>query len=241
MSLRRTATRLAHQFVSLLSYLREQLDLLRDYWRDYRAAKTRSAVEARSTAIHEAGHTVALIALGLAFSAVSIIPDIPGGTLGQVYVARDHHTADLPALPREAVHLRYAMVYYAGAEAVRQLMPTHPNPDAGASADMRDAAGLIRERIGGDAARVDLLFSLAKRRCAVLVDHYQPEIQELADELEAKLFLSARAAHKVFMTSLTRRAGRILTFASDPTLTGLAGDEVFCAFLRRLNLRVRPN
>jgi phytoene/squalene synthetase len=80
-----------------------------------------------------------LIALGLAFSAVSIIPDVREGTLGQVYLAQDDRTADLRTLPREAVYLRYAMVYYAGAEAVRQLIPTHPNPDAGAT--RRPAAG----------------------------------------------------------------------------------------------------
>jgi hypothetical protein len=32
------------------------------------------------------------------------------------------------------------------------------------------------------------------------------------------------------------RAGRLLTFKSDPTLNGMAGDAAFGAFLRRLNL-----
>ena len=35
------------------------------------------------------------------------------------------------------------------------------------------------------------------------------------------------------MRSLTKRTARLLSFASDPTLNGLAGDEAFRAFLRR--------
>jgi hypothetical protein len=62
------------------------------------------------------------------------------------------------------------MVSYAGAEAVRQLIPTHPNPDSGASQDKRDAAEFIRHHIGSDAAAIDLLISLVKRRCALLVE-----------------------------------------------------------------------
>ena len=133
------------------------------------------------------------------------------------------------------------MVYYAGAEAVRQLIPTDPDPDAGASADKRQAANLIRYSIGGDAESVDFLFSLAKRRCALLVYHYRPEIEALARTLEAERILTARAARKVVRRSLTKRAARLLSFASDPTLNGLAGDEAFRAFLRRLNLPTRAN
>jgi hypothetical protein len=123
-----------------------------------------------------------------------------------------------------------------GAEAVRQLIPTHPNPDQGASADKRHAAELIRHRIGGDPESIDLLFSLAKRRCALLVEHYQPEIRALAGTLEAELILSAAAARRVFMSSLTKRSVRLLSFESDPTLNGLAGDKRFRVFLHRLNL-----
>jgi hypothetical protein len=133
------------------------------------------------------------------------------------------------------------MVCYAGAEAVRQLIPTHPNPDDGASTDKRNAAAFIRHHIGGDAESIGLLFSLAKRRCALLVDHYQPEIQALAGALETELILSAKDARSVFMTSLTGRAGRPLTFKSDPTLNPLASDEAFRVFLRKLNLPPRAN
>jgi precorrin-6x reductase len=73
------------------------------------------------------------------------------------------------------------------------------------------------------------------------VDHYQPEIDALAGTLEAELILSAQTARRVFVRSLTKRAARLLSFASDPTLNGLAGDEAFRAFLRRLNVPTRAN
>jgi len=70
--------------------------------RDYKAAKTRSAAETRRTAIHEAGHVVVLIALGLAFVGVSIIPDIRAATLGQVFCSPEDVTADRRA--RETIY-----------------------------------------------------------------------------------------------------------------------------------------
>jgi len=158
-----------------------------------------------------------MIALGLSLVWVSIIPDVRGGTLGQAYCLEDYATAaDLRT--RNAIYLQYAMVYYAGAEAVRQLIPTDPDPDAGAASDEQYADEVIRHRIGGDARSIELLFSLAKRRCALLVEYYQPEIQALAGALEAELILSAKNARKVFKRSLAGRAVRPLTFKSDFTL-----------------------
>lgn len=228
MSLRTTAQRLAHPFVRLHVYWHKTLVFVRDFNRDRKAARIRSAAETRSTAIHEAGHAAMLIALGLAFIGASIIPDVRSGTLGRVVWSQDQVTTDMRA--GEAAYLRYAMVYYAGAEAVRQLIPTHPNPDAGASADKRYATDLIRRYIGDDALAIDLLLSVAKRRCASLVEHYQPEIQALAGVLEAEQTLLGKAARKVFMRSLTQRGGRLLSFESDPR------DEAFLRFLRKLNL-----
>jgi hypothetical protein len=208
--------------------------LLWDFLRGLRAARTRSAAETRKTAIHEAGHAVLMIALGLSLVGVSIIPDIRGGTLGQVYWSQVDFTGDLRC--REAIYLRHAMVCYAGAEAVRQLIPSDPDPDAGASIDQRDAAKFIRHHIGGDAGSIEFLFSLAKRRCSLLVEHYQPEIEALAGALETELMLSAKDARRVFAGSLTGRAGRPLIFKSDPTLNRPASDAAFRAFMRRLNL-----
>ena len=241
MRLHAVAQHLTHQFIRLLVCVRKVLEFLPGSMRDSKAARTRPAADTRTVAIHEAGHTVLLIALGLAFSAVSIVPDVSDGSAGRVYLARWDRAADLRTLPREAVYLRHAMVSYAGAEAVRQLIPTHPDPDSGASQDNRDAAEFISHHIGSDAGSMDLLFSLAKRRCALLVEHYQPEIQALAGALEMELILSAKDARSVFMRSLTGRAGPPLTFKSDPTLNPLASDEVFRAFLRKLNLPPRAN
>jgi hypothetical protein len=95
MSVRAKIRRLAHPFLRLHAFFRKELGLLRDFMRRSKAARTRSAAETRTTAIHQAGHAVVLIALGLAFSAVSIIPDVREGTLGQVYLAQDDRTADL--------------------------------------------------------------------------------------------------------------------------------------------------
>jgi hypothetical protein len=130
------------------------------------------------------------------------------------------------------------MIYYAGEEAVRQLVPTQPHPEWGAREDWRLACQAITQDIGGDAAAVELLFSLAERRCALLVTHYEPEIRALAAALEKQLILTAKSAREVFMKSLSERAGRWMTFKSDPTLHGLTGDEAFEAFRRRLNLPV---
>jgi hypothetical protein len=158
-----------------------------------------------------------MIALGLSLVWVSIIPDVRGGTLGQAYWSEDYATAaDLRT--RNAIYLQYAMVCYAGAEAVRQLIPTDPNPDDGASTDKRNAARFIEHHIGGDAESIELLFSLAKRRTALLVEHYRPEIAALAGALEAELILSAKNARKLFKRSLAGRAVRPLTFKSDFTL-----------------------
>lgn len=228
--------RLAHPFIRLHAYLRRELDLLRDAKRGLRAVRTQPPAELHSTAVHEAGHAVIRIALGLDIVAVSIVPDFRRGAAGYVLFEKDTATAELHTKEHKAFSLRHAMVYYAGAEAIRQLIPTDPDPDAGGSSDERKAADLIIEQIGGPADAIDFLFSLAKRRCALLVAHYQPEIQALTVALEARLILSGKAARKVFMRSLTKRSGRMMIFETDPTLHGLVGDEAYQSFLRRINL-----
>lgn len=236
MLLRAKAKGLAHTFVRLHAYLRNEFDLLRDAGRGLKALKTRPPAKLHRTAIHEAGHAVLQIALGLDIVAVSIIPDLREGTAGWVLCETDLATAELHTVGREAFSLGHVMACYAGAEAIRQLIPTDTDPDAGASRDEREAAKLIIDQIGGPDDAIDFLYSLAKRRCALLVAHYQPEIQALAAELEAKLILSGKVARKVFMKSLTKRAGRLMTFENNPTSHGLVGDEAYQSFLRRINL-----
>jgi hypothetical protein len=247
MSLRTKAKRLAHRILGLHTYLRKEFNLMRDVSRSVEAAKTRTPTETRTIAVHEAGHAALQIALDLDCKIVSIISvpqfgsgvagfSIDGGLQPQGLGEHDDASDELQMGARKAFYLRHAMAYYAGAEAVRQLIPTNPNPDAGGSSDLRSASKLIVHHIGGGTESIHLLFSLAKRRCALLVTHYQPEIRALADALEAELVLSGKAARKVFMRSLTGRSGRLLTFKTDPLLHGLAGDEAFRAFLRRMNL-----
>ena len=93
----------------------------------------------RSTAIHEAGHGALLIALGLGLKKLTILADhdsagacFDGGEWGRL--ARrlgdeDDQTATLRMSAEEAFFLRRAITRYAGAEAIRQLMPEHSDPD----------------------------------------------------------------------------------------------------------------
>ena len=236
MPLRATAKRLAHPFVRLHAYLRSRFDGLLDFSRGLKALRTQPRAELHSTAIHEAGHAVLRIALGLDVVAVSIVPDLRKGTAGFVVYEEDTAAAELQVVGREAFILRHAMVYYAGAEATRQLIPTDPDPDAGANSDERKAAELIIDQIGGPAESTGFLFSLARRRCALLVAHHQPEIQALALALETNLILSGKAARRVFMRSLTKRSGRLMVFKADPALNELAADEAYQSFLRSMNL-----
>ena len=236
MPLRTKTKRLAHPFLRLHAYLRSELDVLRDINRGLKAARAQPRAELHSTAIHEAGHAVLRIALGLDVLAVSIVPDLRKGFAGYVLYEKDTAAAGSHMAGREGFILRHAMVYYAGAEATRQLIPTDPHPDAGASSDERRAAELIIDQIGGPAESTGFLFSLARRRCALLVAHYQPEIQALALALETKLVLSGKVARKLFMRSLTKRSGRRMVFKTDPALHGLAADEAYQSFLRGMQL-----
>jgi hypothetical protein len=241
MPLRAKTKHLAHQFVRLHTYFRSELEQLRDFRRRIDSLATQSPAEINSTAIHEAGHAVLQLAFGLDLVAVSIIPDPRKGTAGYVLGKKEVATDDLQMVGRQALVLRQAMVYYAGAEAVRQLIPTDPNPDAGATPDNRRASELIIHEIGGNAEYVDFLFSLARRRCALLVAHHQPEIRALAAALEEKLILSGEVARKVFLRSLAKRSGRLMSFQTDPMLHGLVGDVAFRAFLRKLKLPGPPD
>lgn len=241
MPLRAKIRHLAHQFVRLYGYFRAELELLRDFRHGVSALRLRSPAEINSTAIHEAGHAVLQLAFDLDLVAVSIIPDFRKEAAGYVLCKKDVATGDLHMVGRQVLVLRQAMFYYAGAEAVRQLIPADPNPDAGATNDNRRAAELIIHEIGGNAEYVDHLFSLAKRRCALLVAHHQPEILALAAALQEKLVLSGKDAREVFFESLAKRSGRLMSFQTEHMLHGLVGDVAFRAFLRKMNLPGRPH
>jgi len=241
MPLRARIKHLAHQLVRLRAYFRNELELRREFGVSVDALRTRSAAEINSTAVHEAGHAVSRLAFGLELVFVSIIPDPRDGTLGHVSCRKDAVGVDLNMVGRQAFFLQQAMGFYAGAEAVRQLIPTDPNPDAGATSDQRRAAELIIHEIGGNAEYVDFLFSLARRRCAMLVAHYQPEIKALAAALKENLILSGEVAREVFLKSLAKRSGKLMTFQTDHTFHGLIGDVAFRAFLRKMKLPGEPH
>ena len=175
-------------------------------------AENRAPAEAHRTAIHEAGHAALLVGLGIGCSLVSIVPYLSKGWDG-FCVPAGPTAAELNVMvARDAYYLQRAMVSYAGAEAVRQLIPTDPNPDAGASTDERHAAEFIIDGIDPDTESPQLFFALAKRRCALLVAHYQPEILALARALEENRMLSGKYTRRVFMKSLAKRSGTLMTF-----------------------------
>jgi hypothetical protein len=185
--------------------------LWRDLERGWKAAENRPPAQTHRTAIHEAGHAALLVALGIGCSVVSIVPYLPKGLNG-FCVSAGLTAAELNVMvARDAYYLQRAMVSYAGAEAVRQLIPTDPNPDAGASTDERRAAEFIIDGIDPDTESPELFFALARRRCALLVAHHQPEIQALARALEEKRLLSGKYTRKVFMKSLAQRSGQLMT------------------------------
>jgi len=176
----------------------------------------------RSTAIHEAGHGALLIALGLGLKKLTILADhdsagacFDGGEWGRLarrLGGEDDQIANaLRMSAEEAFFLRRAITRYAGAEAIRQLMPEHPDPDAGADNDQRWAVFAISE-ITDDAQSIDLFSALAKRRCVLLVEHYRPEIAAIARVLEVKKTLSGDAARKIFLSSLRKRKGCLMRF-----------------------------
>jgi len=210
--IRHAAKQLIDRLLRARARLRKERERRREFARGFKVAENRAPAEAHRTAIHEAGHAALLVGLGIGCSLVSIVPYLSKGWDG-FCVPAGPTAAELNVMvARDAYCLQRAMVSYAGAEAVRQLIPTDPNPDAGASTDERHAAEFIIDGIDPDTESPDLFFALAKRRCALLVAHHQPEIRALARALEASWVLSGKRTHKVFMESLVKRSGTLMTF-----------------------------
>ena len=210
--IRHAAKQLIDQLLRARARLRKERERRREFARGFKVAENRAPAEAHRTAIHEAGHAALLVALGIGCSLVSIVPYLSKGWDG-FCVPAGPTAAELNVMvARDAYCLQRAMVSYAGAEAVRQLIPTDPNPDAGASTDERHAAEFIIDGIDPDTESPELFFALAKRRCALLVAHYQPEILALARALEENRVLSGKYTRRVFMKSLAKRSGTLMTF-----------------------------
>ena len=150
--------------------------------------------ELRRTAIHEAGHAVLHIALGLGCAAITIVPDYEKGTAGtaahggeygrpgEALGEPDDDVANLRLFAEDAFYLRHAIANYGGAEAGRRLDPQRADWRAGADSDYREASARINA-ITDDAQSLELLFKYAARRCELLVEYYWPEITAVADLL----------------------------------------------------------
>jgi hypothetical protein len=160
------------------------------------------------TAVHEAGHGVIQVVLGLGPLGITIAPAevereaCPARQGGEF----DDHDSDaemLRAYAEEAFWLRHAMALYAGAEAVRQLRPLAAG-SLGAESDARVAVEAIH-KITDDPASCELLFALAMRRCETLVDHYRPEIEAVAAALLERGSLVGSEVERLIRASLDAR------------------------------------
>jgi hypothetical protein len=94
---------------------------------------------------------------------------------------------------------------------VRRWDPTRDDWKVGADDDYRQAAYRIND-ITDDAESIDLLYSYARRRCVLLVEHYWPEICTLATVLLAEKKLSGEQARRIWADSLKARRGRLMSW-----------------------------
>jgi hypothetical protein len=175
------------------------------------------------TAYHEAGHAVLQIALGVGCAGVTIVPDLKAGSAGAAshggeygkiaedFGQEDDDVATLRLIAEDAFHLRHAITCYAGAEAVRRWKPRRKDWRAGASNDYSVAIDRVNE-ITADEESCDLLFKYAMRRCAVLVEHYWPEITVVAQLLLKRKSITGEEARKVWVKSLRARRGGLMNW-----------------------------
>jgi hypothetical protein len=126
----------------------------------------------RSTAIHEAGHAVAAIALRRRFLSVTIEPE--GDSLGHVRITPPKSDAGFNS------HFDHLVRLLAGVQAEWSFgyRPRH----IGASAD-RSAALDHADAISGDSDEARLWVRLATIRSRSLVELWRPSIEALADQL----------------------------------------------------------
>jgi hypothetical protein len=171
------------------------------------------------SALHEAGHAVLHVMLGVGCKHVTIVPDAEcagasfhGGEYGHGAIDPDDEDDDVAVLrmfAEDAFWLRHATAAYAGAEALRRSGLS--NYEVGAEQDMRDAVDAIN-RITGDAESIDTLFAVAKRRCIVLVEYYWPEIEQVAKALIESRTVSGEQVEKIAKQSLRDRGARLVTW-----------------------------
>lgn len=173
------------------------------------------------TAIHEAGHAVLQVALGIGCNGVTIVPsgEFAGmSTDGGEYGCQaselgddDDDVANLRLFAENEFHMRHAVADYAGMEAVLQWAPNRDDWHSGAAQDQANAANRI-SHVTSDMELANLLELAARRRCKLLVAHYFPEITAVAEMLRDLGTLSGEMVRKTSFDSLTKRNEKFLTW-----------------------------
>jgi hypothetical protein len=163
------------------------------------------------TTIHEAAHAVLYVTLRLGCRGVTAIADHDDMSAGSVTHDADNpldeEAQDLMLLAPESYWLRHATAAYAGVEGARR--GGDPEPEAGSDHDEGLATGAI-ERITGDEQCMGLLAQLARRRAAMLVEHYWPEIELTAKALRESGKLSGDDVRGLVAESLRARHAPLL-------------------------------
>lgn len=149
--------------------------------------------ERKHTAIHEAGHAVLQVMLGIGNKGVSIVPnyaDMESGHAlhGGGWPEKGSDADNLLIYAEDAFWLRHAIAMYAGKESVRQFRP-QDDSETGAESDRKWALDAL-SRITDDPVSLDLWMTLAKRRCELLVEHYRLVIETVAFALLDRCTLS---------------------------------------------------
>jgi hypothetical protein len=172
--------------------------------------KTLKLTRRKRTAIHEAGHATLHVVLSLGCKQVTIesVGNAGGwATHGGEFPEGDE-AEKLRLCAEGEFWLRHAVALYAGAEAVRRAGYKNWRDGAGSDdsvgSDIYVATDCIN-KITDDADSINLLYRLAKKRAAILVDYYWPEIEKLASALLDTPTLSGDKVNKIVLQSIAAR------------------------------------
>lgn len=189
--------------------------------------------EEPATAYHEAGHVMALFALGFGFDGVTVLPDIERETAGHVVPRpprivreRDRRAANT-AYERESVQ-NYIVVLLAGAEAQARYLgvPVLEVVRSGGPRNDWQLAELLAEGLEAPSV-APALFGYLNARTRDLIDVHWYLVEALAVELLIQQSLSRRS-----VLALLSRAIRQAAAAS--TFHDLVAHDMTAAELREL-------
>lgn len=155
---------------------------------------TRAERRRRATAIHEAGHAVAAIALGRRFKYVTLEPK--GDSLGHVRVTPPRYQTGLES------HFDYLIRALAGVEAERAF---GFRPQRYGWESDRQAAVDHALSIAGGGEEATLWVRLAGIRARRLVEVWRRSIEALADRLLTEPRLSFEAARETALAARRQR------------------------------------